>query len=137
MRNIFLWIHREVIFDVLCIQREHIELLHEADHLRTAEVTKRVAGQAQTNRRGFVSGRPFLSECQDGARCNAHCRNECTGANKIATGENVFHKQPVARRVAPSPSRTRAPTSSSLPGRLGSVRLSCRASVRGEPPTRG
>jgi len=50
MRNIFLWIHRAVIIDVLCIQREHIELLHEADHLRTAEVTKRVAGQAQTNR---------------------------------------------------------------------------------------
>src|SRR6266849_2789749 len=43
-------IRGEMIFDVLRIQREHIELLHEADHLRTIEVTERVAGYAQTNR---------------------------------------------------------------------------------------
>src|SRR5438552_16577664 len=58
---LLLWIHWEMIFDVLRVQREHIELLHEADHLRTSEVTKRVAGQAQTNRRCFPRGWPFLS----------------------------------------------------------------------------
>jgi hypothetical protein len=50
-----LWIHRKMIFDVLRVQREHIELLHEADHLRAAEVTKRVTGQAQSNRRCFLA----------------------------------------------------------------------------------
>ena len=39
-------IHREMIFDVLGIQREHIELLHEADQLCPVEITKGVAGQA-------------------------------------------------------------------------------------------
>jgi hypothetical protein len=50
-----LWIHRKMIFDVLRVQREHIELLHEADHLRAAEVTKRVTGQAQSNRQCFLA----------------------------------------------------------------------------------
>jgi hypothetical protein len=49
-------------FDILRIQREHIELLHEADHLRTSEVTERVAGHAQTNRRCFDNCRAFLSQ---------------------------------------------------------------------------
>src|ERR1700674_187108 len=53
--RLLLRIRREMIFDILRIQLEHIELLHEADHLRTTEVTERVAGQAQANRRCFVS----------------------------------------------------------------------------------
>src|SRR5690242_12294700 len=44
--RLLLRIRLEMIFDVLRIEREHIELLHEADHLRAAEVTKRVAGYA-------------------------------------------------------------------------------------------
>src|SRR6266436_5312806 len=48
--RLLLRIRREMIFHVLCVQREHIELLHEADHLRTIEITERVAGYAQTNR---------------------------------------------------------------------------------------
>src|SRR6266446_9030453 len=61
--HLLLRIRREMIFDVLRIQREHIELLHEADHLRTIEVTERVAGQAQTNGRCFGSGWAFLGKC--------------------------------------------------------------------------
>ena len=38
--------HRQMIFDVLRIQRQHVELLQEADHLRSVEVAKRVAGYA-------------------------------------------------------------------------------------------
>src|ERR1700689_2510840 len=50
-RGLFLpWIHWKMIFDVLSVQSEHIELLHDADHLRAAEITKSVAGQAQSNR---------------------------------------------------------------------------------------
>src|SRR5438477_2190593 len=36
-------IDRKMIFDVLCIQGEHIELLHEADGLRASEIAERVA----------------------------------------------------------------------------------------------
>src|SRR5580704_2697720 len=53
--RLLLRIRREMIFDILGIQSKHIELLHKADHLRTTEVTERVAGQPQTNRRWFVS----------------------------------------------------------------------------------
>src|ERR1700682_1299505 len=49
-------VHRKMIFDVLGVQIEHIELLHEADHKRPAEVTECVAGQTQTNGRNFASG---------------------------------------------------------------------------------
>ena len=35
----------EMIFDILRIQSEHVELFHETDHLPAAEVTKCVAGQ--------------------------------------------------------------------------------------------
>src|SRR6266478_9180746 len=48
--RLLLRIRRKMIFDILRIQRKHIELLHEADHLRATEVTERVAGYAQTNR---------------------------------------------------------------------------------------
>ena len=90
MRNIFLWIHREVIFDVLCIQREHIELLHESDHLRASEVAECVAGQAQAKRRRLVSVCAFLSECDDVAWRRKRCRNEGSGASEITTGQSVF-----------------------------------------------
>src|SRR5258706_13254698 len=99
-----------MIVDVLRVQRKHIELLHETDHLRSSEVTKRVTGQAQSNRQCFPRGGPFLSLCYDVARSNPRCRNQCSGANEIATGKAVL-----LRHAAPSPSRTRAPTSSSLP----------------------
>src|SRR6266436_3624984 len=41
--------HWEMVFDVLRIQREHVELLHETDHLRAPEVAEGVTGKAQTN----------------------------------------------------------------------------------------
>ena len=51
-----------MIFDILRIQCEHIELFHEADHLRTSEVTERVASHTHSNRRCFDSCWPFLSQ---------------------------------------------------------------------------
>src|ERR1700689_2417858 len=80
-----------MILDILRIQREHFELLHEADHLRTTEVTKRVASQAQTNRRRLESCRAFPSQREDVARSSEGCRGEGTGTNEIATGEAIFH----------------------------------------------
>src|SRR6266850_621387 len=47
---LFLRICRQMIVDVLGIQLQYTQLLQKANHLRTAEVAKRVAGQAQTNR---------------------------------------------------------------------------------------
>src|SRR5580700_3670835 len=41
---LLLGIHRKMVFDVLRIQGQHVELLQVADHLRPAEITKRVAG---------------------------------------------------------------------------------------------
>ncbi len=38
------WIHGEVIFHVLGIQRIHVQLLHVADQLRPVEIAKGVAG---------------------------------------------------------------------------------------------
>ena len=38
-------IHREMVFDILRIQFEHVKLFHEGDHLPAAEVAKCVAGQ--------------------------------------------------------------------------------------------
>src|ERR1700733_2676192 len=92
-----LWLHRKMIFDILGIQREHIELLHETNHLRTAEVAERVAGQPQTNRRCFDSCRAFLSQCEDVARSSERCRSEAAGTNEIATGEGIFHTGLVVR----------------------------------------
>src|SRR5580698_3535059 len=63
--RLLLRIEREMIFDVLRIQREHIELLHETDQLRTRKVTKRIASQAQTNRRRLDICRASLSQCED------------------------------------------------------------------------
>ncbi len=45
---------RKMIFDVLGIQLEHIQLLHEADSLRASEVAEGVTGQAQANGRRLV-----------------------------------------------------------------------------------
>src|SRR5580693_3722639 len=42
-RRLLVRIEREMIFDILRVQREHIQLLHEADQLRTTEVTERIA----------------------------------------------------------------------------------------------
>src|ERR1700674_2772808 len=89
---LLLRIRREMIFHLLRIQRRHIELLHEADHLRPTEVLERVAGQAQSNRRCFVSGWAFLSQCEDVARSSERCRYECTGASEITAGQSVFHR---------------------------------------------
>src|SRR5580658_2816817 len=92
-------LYREMSFDILHIQREHIELLHEADHLRTIEVTECVASQAQTNRRCFDSCRAFLSQYEGVAGSSERCRGEGSGANEIATGEPIFHKGLVARSL--------------------------------------
>src|SRR6266478_10149916 len=156
-RCLLLRIRREMIFDVLRIQREHIQLLHEADHLRAMEVTERVAGHAQMNRRCFISGWPLLDQCEDVARSSEPCPNERTGANEIATRVDVFHERLITppenacffdrypglsliltrmppahlRPLVPSPSRTRVPTSSSPPGRPVSARPSCPDATRG------
>ena len=42
-RRLLLRIHWEMVFDVLRIQREDIELLHESDHLRAVKVAERIA----------------------------------------------------------------------------------------------
>src|SRR5271156_5617047 len=129
--RLLLRIHWQMVFDVLHIQGKHIELLHEADHLRAAEVAERVAGQAQTNRCCFFSGRMCVSNCYYVPR-HRECRSdERTGANETATGETVF-----TRHVVPNRSRTRGPTSSSLPDHSGSVRLLCRDVIRAGLPTR-
>src|SRR5271154_5183117 len=96
-RRFPLRVQREMIFDILRIQREHIELFHEADHLRTAEVTERVASQAQTKRRCFDSCRAFVNRREDVARSSERCRSEGSGANEIATGEAIFHTVIVTR----------------------------------------
>src|SRR5579859_746252 len=45
----------EMILHVLGIQRQHLELLHELNHRCPAEVTERIAGQAQSQAREFVN----------------------------------------------------------------------------------
>src|SRR2546426_12809363 len=71
-------------------------------------------------------------------RSSERCRNQWTGANEIAAEKSILHLRlitPLAplhlRLAVPSPSRTRAPTSSSLPCRHGSARLSCRDATPG------
>src|SRR5216684_4461484 len=139
---LLLRIRRQMILDVLGIQLQHIQLFQEANHLGTAEVTKRVAGQAQTNRRSFVSRRPSRGHCEDIVGSSERRRNQCTGANEGAAGKGIFDLQFITRlaplhprHAAPSPSRTRAPTSSSLPGRPESARLSYRDVTPGSLPT--
>ncbi len=39
------WIHGEMVFDVLRVQRQYVELLHVADQLRAVEIAKGVAAQ--------------------------------------------------------------------------------------------
>src|SRR5450631_3053611 len=49
-------IHGEMIFDILGIQCEHVELLHVANQLRAIKIAEGIAAQAQTNRRGCAMG---------------------------------------------------------------------------------
>src|ERR1700674_6087434 len=53
--------HWEMVFDVLRIQREYVELLHETDHLRAAEVAEGVTCKAYTNWRCFLGRRRCVS----------------------------------------------------------------------------
>src|SRR6266850_7058838 len=140
---LFLRICRQMIVDVLGIQLQYTQLLQKANHLRTAEVAKRVAGQAQTNRRSFVSRRPSRGYGEEFVGSSERRRNQCTGANESAAGKSIFDLQFITRlaplhprHAAPSLSRTHAPTSSSLPGRPGSARLSYRDATPGSLPTR-
>ncbi len=71
-------IHGQMIFDVLGIQREHVELLHEADQLRAVEIAKGVAGQAQTDRRGCLTGVPPPARCAEVAQAAAASAPERT-----------------------------------------------------------
>src|SRR6266403_4883609 len=122
-----------MVFDVLRVQREHVELLHETDHLRATEVAEGVTGKAQTNRRCIASRWRFVSHrsrCEEISRSGTRCRNHCARANEIPSGEAI-----PLRHAVPSPFRTHAPTSSSLPDLPEFVRLSCRDVVRGSPPT--
>src|SRR6266481_3912696 len=136
--RLLLRICREMILHLLRIEFKHIELLHEADHLRTIEVAERVAGQAQTNWRCLVRGMPSIEKSRDTSRISHRSGDHCTRSNKISTGEGVCQKRPITqimlcelRHGEPSPSRTRVPTSSSLPGRPGFVRLSRRDATPG------
>ena len=129
---LLLGIYGEMIFDVLGIQRQHVELLQEADHLRPAKITERVAGHPQTNRRSFVNQCSFRGHCENFLRSNAPRRNQCTGADEIAARKDVFHLHLIAwralphlRHAVPTPSHIPAPTSSLLQGRPESVRLWC------------
>src|SRR5271169_2752387 len=106
-----------MIFDVLRVKRQHVELLQEADHLRTAEIAKRVAGQPQTNSRSFVCRCAFRGHCEDFLRSSERRGDQCTRANEIAARKKVFRLHLIARKAlpqfrhaAPSPSRTRGPT---------------------------
>src|ERR1700721_4423830 len=88
-----------MIFHILRIQLEHIELLHEADHLRAAEVAERVTGQAQTNRRCFDGCRTFLSQCEGVARGGEPRRSKSSRTNEIATRETIFHRLLITRSL--------------------------------------
>src|SRR6266446_4379722 len=139
---LFLRIRRQMILDVLGIQLQHVQLLQEVNHLCTAEVAKRVAGQAQTNRRSVRSRWPSRNQCEDFVRSSERRQNYCAVANESAAGKDIFDLQFITRlaplhlrHAAPSLSRTRAPTSSSLPGRPESARLSYRHATPGSLPT--
>src|ERR1700733_1736377 len=140
-----------MIFGVLCIQLEYVELLHETNQLRSTEVPECVARQAQPKRRRGVRRWPFLREREDVFRRSERCRDECTRTYEIATREIIFHKRwsshsflnlyqgygPHSFKLpAPNPSRTRVPTSSSRPGRPESCRRWCRVATPGSLPTR-
>src|SRR5882724_10822587 len=79
-------VHREMIFDVLAIEREDVELLQEGDHLRARKIPERVASNTEANRRGFVGRWGSQSRCEHIARRSENSRNERTGANEIAAG---------------------------------------------------
>src|SRR5260370_17320922 len=49
--TLFRSIGGKVVFRVLRIQCGDVELLHESDHLRAAEIAEGVAGEAQMDRR--------------------------------------------------------------------------------------
>src|SRR6266478_565520 len=143
-RSLFLLrVHRKMVLDILCIQRQHTELLQEADHLCPAEVTERIAGHAQPNRQPFVSRWPRCARCEEFVRSSQRRRSHCSRANEIAARKNGSYLdliikllQAPLRHAAPSPSRTRAPTSSSLLDRPGSAHLSCLVAIPGSLPTR-
>src|SRR5882672_5482076 len=88
-------VNREMIFDVLRIQGEHVELLHEADHLRATEIAESIAGQTQTEGRCLVSRRRFMSHCKNVARSSECCGNQRSGAKQTTTGEGLFHMRPI------------------------------------------
>jgi len=96
---------------------EHIELIREADHLRAVEVTKGVGGQTES---AMFLQRRAVPELTPRSPCSKSGQNQVAGVNEIATGDST------PRHAAPSLSRTRAPTSSSLPSRPEFVRFSCR-----------
>src|SRR3984957_14035683 len=80
-----------MIFDVLRVQLRHIELLQEADHLRSSEITERVAREAQTQTRHVVCGWLPLRQGCETPRRSKRARGERTGTQKIATGECALH----------------------------------------------
>ena len=45
-----------MIFNILGIQRQHVQLLHVADQLGAIEIAKGIAGQAELDRRGLPVG---------------------------------------------------------------------------------
>src|SRR3984957_16808871 len=48
------WIGWKMVFDILCVQRRDVELLHVADHLGAAEVAKGITGEAELDRGRFA-----------------------------------------------------------------------------------
>ncbi len=122
---LFLRIHREMIFHILRIQLAYVELLHEADQLCAREVPECVAGQSQSNRRDFIGRFRLLRQRENtGRRCQGGSGHHAR-ANKIAARHIPL------RHAAPIPARTRAPTSSWLPHRPESSRLSGQDEVPG------
>ena len=143
-------VNRKMVLNILRIEREYVELLHEANHLVAGEVAKRITRQPQMNRRRLVVERRARSRR---ARRNARRRNKCTRLNEVAT-RKIFHGWSVARvflrmltqkseskdeterprDAAPSPSHTRDPSTSSHEDRPRSFRSSCQGTTRGSPP---
>ena len=87
-RHFLLRIHRQMIFHVFRIQREDMQFLHEADQLGPAEVAKRIARQAETDRSTFIAGGPVMRLRPVSARRNDRCsRNHRTRPHKLAARE--------------------------------------------------
>src|SRR5205085_2193045 len=125
-------VHRKMVLNILRIEREYVELLHEANHLVAGEVAKRIAREPQMNRRRLSRRLRWLGEQRSGARRDACRRDKCTRLNEVPT-RKILHERSMARvflrmltqkseskdeterprDAAPSPSHTRDPSTSS------------------------